>query len=150
MMYYTKALRSGYTAYPQNVTSMQIPISGTQTITTMGWAFNNRGRDYALVPITLAAFVTFGAIAFAFYHVDQAEKRESRQGSRSTGNSAYDGQLRSLVVPHTAIRSFDASDPIHLIVASAAQRLDPGPYAVNGRRYWEQHEEARVFFQLEQ
>lgn len=151
LMTYTKALRSGYTAYPQNVTSMRTPISGTQNISTMGWSFDNGARAYSLIPITMAAAMTFGAISFALYHrhVHRFERREGRQDSRFPENIPYDGQLGCLVVPHTAVRTFDASDPVHLIVASAAQRLDPGPRVARGGRYWEQHEEAKVHFRLE-
>ncbi|KAH0838818.1 hypothetical protein J3R83DRAFT_7222 [Lanmaoa asiatica] len=124
-------------------------MAGTQNITTMGWTFNSRMRMYALVPITLAAAMTFAAILFALYHVHQSERREAKRGSNRTESIPYDGQLGRLVVPHTAIKTFDASDPIHLIVASAARRLVPGPQGAPRRRYWEQHEDSMVFFQLE-
>ena len=123
----------------------------------MGWSFNNnRTGVYALVPITLTAAMTFGAIAFALYHLRLSETSSSQSGldSESTPTSTddvvlTDGQLGRLVVPHKAIETFDASDPIHLIVASAARRLVPGPQTARRTRYWEQHEESRVVFQLE-
>ena len=146
MVYCTKALRSGYTAYPQNVTSMRIPMNGTQNITTMGWSFHNRTRVYALVPITITAVMTFAAIIFALHHIQRTERQEERRDSKSMENGAPgDSQLGRLVVPHTAIGTFDASDPVHL-VASAARQLVPGS---RGSGYWEQYDENVIIFHLE-
>ncbi|KAF8549341.1 hypothetical protein OG21DRAFT_608473 [Imleria badia] len=140
------ALRSGYTAYSQNVTSMKIPMNGTQIITTMGWSFHSRTWVYALVPITLTAVMTFAAIIFALYHIRRTEKREERLESKPVENGVpRDSQLGRLVVPHTEAGTFDASDPVHLLVASAARQVAPGSH---GKGYWEQYNENVVIFQL--
>lgn len=150
-----KALRSGYTAYPQNITSsMHIPMVGTQNITTMGWTFN-KIRVYALFPITFTAVMTFAAIAYALYYAHLSEQEEKRQEVITTVNGTgsvpplHDGHSGYLVVPRTAIATFDASDPMHLVVAAAARRLVPGSQTGHVTRYWERYEDIVVYFQLD-
>lgn len=172
-----KALRSGYTAYPQNVTtSMRIPMVGMQNVTTMGWTFD-KVRIYALFPITFTAVITIVVILYALYHVHLSERGGKLGGGvvqtpgvgTETGNHSgngngpppqghwrddyYDGHSRGyVVVPRTAIATFDASNPVHLIVAAAARRLVPEPGSQTtahvGRRYWERYEDIVVYFDL--
>ena len=132
---------------------MQISIRGTQTISTMGWSFDdNKTRVYALVPITLTAVMTFAALLFALYYLRLSETSKGGRHSIPTDSDEValpDDQLGRLVVPYKAIKTFDASDPIHLIVASAERRLVRGPQTARRTRYWDQHDESRVGFQLE-
>lgn len=125
---------------------MRTPMVGTQNITTMGWTLG-KTRVYALLPITLAALVTFATIAYALYHAHVSENGEKRRDVASMENVPHDSRSGCLVVPRTAIARFDPSDPIHLIVASAARQLVPEQQNGHGGRHLERYEDVAVFFQ---
>ena len=81
---------------PGNVSS---PVIGTMYVSTIGWMKRSPTYLLAILPITIIAILT---LACAVYSIEQAWK-EWRKGSQRT--------------------TFDVSNTLHLIMASAAGSL---------------------------
>lgn len=124
---------------------MLVPIVGTQDILTIGWTNSNRTKVYPLFMITLAGLITFATIAYALYNEHISEGGEARVDEAFAKEMGADTP-GGLVMPRTAMATFDASEPIHLIVASASPRLAPGSHAGN---YWDQYGQNVVSLQLD-
>jgi len=91
-------LRSAFSAYPRSVpTEAQIPLSGYETITTMGWYRGSAAWGYTIIPITVVAFMTYAAVAYTLRHVVIEWRRNE-----------------SLI-------TFDPSDPIHVMMVSSTR-----------------------------
>ena len=61
----------------------------------------------------------------------------------------FAGASGRLAMPRVATATFDASDPVHLVVASAAPRLFPGSQAGRAESYWDGYEENIMHLQLD-
>ena len=127
---------------------MLIPMIGTQNVTTLGWYNGDDTNVYPLFLITLGACITFVAIVYALYYEHISEGQKTRQYAILPKQVAIDDSGR-LTMPHTAMGTFDASDPVHLVVASAGPRLAPGLQAGRARTYWDRYEENVVSLQLD-
>lgn len=127
---------------------MLIPIVGTQNVTTMGWTNTHDTKVYPLFLITLAAFFTFAAILYALYYEHMFEGDVTRQDVTSTKEVTADSSGR-LAMPRTAMATFDASDPVHLVVASAAPQLAPETQTGRAEAYWNRYEENVMSLQLD-
>lgn len=127
---------------------MLIPIVGTQNVTTVGWSTSHSTKAYPLFLITLAAFITFATIGYAVYCEHISEGGEARVDEISAKEMAVDSSGR-LVMPRTAMGAFDASDPVHLVVASAAPRLAPESQAERTESYWKQYQENVISLRLD-
>jgi hypothetical protein len=90
-------LRSAFSVYPRTVpTEAQIPLSGNETITTMGWYRDSATWGYTFIPITIVALMIYAAVAYSLWHVF---------GERG----------------HESFTMFDPSNPIHVMMVSSTR-----------------------------
>ncbi|KAF9218267.1 hypothetical protein BS17DRAFT_823283 [Gyrodon lividus] len=126
-------VRSGFSAYPRTVSSdMLASVQGTQMITTMGWTAVKPTYLYTLIPVTLTAFLTYIAIFICLRHALEPE-RDDVEGIKS-GTDA-NGE------PPVDNTEFDITNPIHLVIASAAEKLKPGS---DQSDHWQKYEASNV------
>ena len=84
--------------YPRNVPiEAQIPVSGHEEITTMGWYRRSAVWGYMIIPITFVALMLYTAVGYTLWHTIQ-----ERRG-------------------HKSFTRFDPSNPVHLMTASSAR-----------------------------
>ncbi|KAH7882016.1 hypothetical protein F5I97DRAFT_1911081 [Phlebopus sp. FC_14] len=89
-------LRSGFSAYPNTIPQgAVVAINGNQNIVTMGWSKESPAYLYTVLPLTFIASLTFSAVVYSLVRA----WKERRDNTQST---------------------FDASNPLHLVMASAA------------------------------
>jgi hypothetical protein len=95
-------------SFPDNIIpdNLSSPVNGTMYISTIGWTRRSTSYLVALLPITILTILTF---ACALYSILQARKEN--------------GSYRT---------TFDASNPLHLIMASAAGSLPLEDFNYNG------------------
>ena len=90
-------LRSAFSVHPRSVpTEAQIPLSGYETITTMGWYRRSSIWEYTIIPITIVALMLYAAVAYTLWQVfiERGQELFSR---------------------------FDPSNPIHLMMVSSTR-----------------------------
>lgn len=103
-------LRSGFMvvgSFPDNTIpeDLSSPVNGTMYISTIGWTQQSATYLLAIIPITIITILT---VACALYSILQPEKKD------------------------TGKRPFDASNPLHLIMASAAGGMELQYFDDNG------------------
>ncbi|KAI9568246.1 hypothetical protein HD554DRAFT_2172658 [Boletus coccyginus] len=92
-------LRSAFSAYPRTIpTDAQIPLSGSETITTMGWQPREGMWAYTIIPITTVALMMYAAVAYTLCCIFTGRGHQSFM--------------------------FDPSDPIHLMMVSSTRDPD--------------------------
>ncbi|KAG0702649.1 hypothetical protein DFH29DRAFT_492250 [Suillus ampliporus] len=109
-------LRSGFMvvgSFPDNIIpdNLSSPVNGTMYISTVGWAKRSPTYLLAILPITIITILTF---ACALYNIVQTWK------DRQTGRHRI---------------TFDMSNTLHLIMASAAGDLSLRPFDEKGIYY---------------
>ncbi|KAG0702650.1 hypothetical protein DFH29DRAFT_1079402 [Suillus ampliporus] len=109
-------LRSGFMvvgSFPDNVIpdNLSSPVNGTMYISTVGWTKRSPTYLLAILPITIITILTF---ACTLYSIVQTWKDRQTGRHRTT---------------------FDVSNTLHLIMASAVGDLSPKPFDAFGINY---------------
>ncbi|KAF8557445.1 hypothetical protein OG21DRAFT_1482311 [Imleria badia] len=90
-------LRSAFSVYPRDVPiEAQVPVSGNETITTMGWYRRSAFWGYTIIPITIVALMVYAAAGYTLWNVFM-----------ELGNKSF--------------TRFDPSNPVQLMMVSSAR-----------------------------
>ncbi|KIJ58953.1 hypothetical protein HYDPIDRAFT_44239 [Hydnomerulius pinastri MD-312] len=141
-------IRSGFSAYPRTAPSdMLVGMSGTQNVTTVGWTVTWQPTYlYTLFPVTSTAFLAIGA--FIYNCIDRKKHAKEVQNHDTSDKTDVESGVRASDLNERRVASadFDATDPIHLVVASAEPgQLSPGSAPAAG--FWEKYETSEVLLQ---